>query len=477
MDNMTQETSAPETSVDTPTLSVGERVTGTIEKIVGALVFVNLGEAGTARMDHHSLYLEGDAEPQVGDSIEAEVKSLKSGIELSREYVEIERALVSVVANMESQSPVQGTITSIHKNKRSYEVRLNEKLTALCPVNEFDPRHERASRRFVNQSFEFLVTEINDNNGRKRVMLSRKALLDEEQRRIGQLMVERFNVGDVVTGRVSNIAKFGVFVDFGDKIEGLIPMGELSHQHIKDAASVVSPKQEVEVKVISVDGERNRLSLSIRQLSPDPWDIFVEANPAGSTVKGTVKRVVEFGAFIELAEHVEGLLHIGAMKTTRVNDPNEVVSEGQEIDVVIEEVVRGERNRIRLMTPEVAETRKPLDFEVKEGIIITVTVAEANAKGVAVNIGGSFSGFIPASETDTERGTNLTDKFPAGSEIEAKILSVDSKRGRVRLSIKAIKTHAEEEAAKAFRREMDAENKGFDAGLSAIPGLDLSMFN
>ena len=115
------------------------------------------------------------------------------------------------------------------------------------------------------------------------------------------------------------------------------------------------------------------------------------------------------------------------------------------------------------MTPEVAEIRKPIDFEVKEGVVVTVPVIEATAKGLVMMIGGSFSGFIPAGETDTPRGANLTELFPAGKEIEAKIMSVDAKRGRVRLSVKALRTHADEVAFKSYKSEERAAGKGFSS--------------
>jgi len=462
MDNTAQETTV-ESAVESALPAVGDIVTGTVDKVVGALVIVNLGDAGTARIDQQNLFLDGGQMPQAGDAIEAKVVSVNNGVELSRKYVEAERLLATLRDHMSNGTPVQGTVVGIQKSKKGYEVRLSE-MRAVCAVAEFDPRHERCSRRFVNQSFEFLISDISEGqNGRTRISVSRKALLEEESRRLGVMMEERFKVGDVVKGHVSNVAKFGVFVDFGDKIEGLIPFAELSHQRVEDPASVYKKRQEVEVKVISIDGARNRLSLSVRQLTPDPWVTFTDANPAGTALKGKVTRLMDFGAFVELAEHVEGLIHIGSIALARVNHPSEHLSEGQEVDVVIEEIVRGDRRRIRLMTPEVAETRKPLDFEVKEGVVITVPVIEANAKGVVVMIGGSFSGFIPAGETDTARSANLTEVFPAGREVEAKIMSVDSRRGRVRLSIKALRTHADEVAFKSYKSEERAAGKGFNS--------------
>ncbi len=462
--------------------AVGTLVTGTIDNIVGSLVFVSLNGLGGARMDM-SEFSATDATPKVGDAVEAKVMSVQNGVELSRKFVDEAAAVAALQAAVTAQTAVQGLITGIAgRGKGGYEVRVNN-LRAYCPLSEFDARQERPSRRSVGQTYEFLVKEVGaGNDGSPRVTLSRIALVDEERRRAGAALVSRFEVGAVLSGKVSQIKDFGVFVKLDDKIEGLVPMSELSHKRVEKASEVVKVNQTVEVKVLSVDGERNRLSLSLRAMTPDPWDEYVAANPAGSAVKGTVTRLIDAGAIVQLTPDVEGFLHVGSICLARINHASEKLAEGQEVDLIVEEIVRGERaergpdrRRIRLMTPEVAETRKPLDMDISEGSVITVKVTEVVTQGVAVFVGGNYTGFIPAGETNTSRGSNLSDSFKVDQEVEAKVLSVDTKRSKLRLSIKALTTHADEMAFKSYKAEERAAGAEFSrrGAFSAFAGLSL----
>lgn len=460
-----------ETATEKATPAIGTLVTGTIDNIVGSLVFVSLNGHGGARIDM-SEFSAGDAPAKVGNSIEAKVLSVQNGVELTRKYVDEAAALAALEAAVSAQTAVQGLITGISSRGRGgYDVRVSN-LRAYCPVSEFDARQERTQRRAVGQSYEFLVKEVSrGNDGSPRVTLSRLALVEEERRRAGAALTSRFEVGAVISGKISQIKDFGVFVKIDDKIEGLIPMGELSHKRVEKAGDVVKIGQSVEVKVLSVDGERNRLSLSLRAMTPDPWDVYVAANPAGTTVKGTVARLIEAGAVVHLADDVEGFLHVGSISAARIKHASEKLAEGQELELIVEQVVPGERaergergpdrRRIRLMTAEVAETRKPLDFELNEGAVITVKVTEIVEQGVGVFVGGQYSGFIPAGETNTPRGSKLGDSFKVDQEVEAKILSVDAKRSRVRLSIKALTTHADEVAFKSYKAEERASGAEF----------------
>jgi small subunit ribosomal protein S1 len=268
------------------------------------------------------------------------------------------------------------------------------------------------------------------------------------------------------------LTKFGAFVDVGDGIEGLIPMSELAHNRIEKASDVVSARQEIDVKVIAVEPERNRLTLSLRQLVKDAWEVFVDENPVGSQVSGKVTRLTDFGAFVELAPQVDGLLHVGSMRANeRVEHPSDCFEIGQEIQIVLEEIVRSNRpnqRRLRLMTLEVAEKRKPIDINLSVGEVVAVTIANIKDKGLQVNLSTSITGFIPSNETSTPRGSKLSEHFTVGQELDVKLINIDLKRNSLRLSIKAMETHAEEEAMKAIKKEAE----GFSSvGLGALKAL------
>jgi small subunit ribosomal protein S1 len=448
----TTETTSEESNT---TLKVGDTVVGTITKRVHQMVFIALEQGSEAYISISELRDEnGEINVTLGQQVEGKVKNLRSGVELTREYLIEKQALDALEKAFNDKTQVQGKVTKI--NKGGYEVRVGS-ISAFCPKSHFSLRPERAPQQQVGKVLDFVIEEFKRGK-RARIVVSRRPILEAVERDKAQLIGERFTVGEVIQGQISQLSKVGVFVDVGDEIEGLIPLSELSHSRVNRASNVVTVGDSIEVKVINVDSQRGRLSLSIRQLTSDPWDTFVETNGAGTQVTGTITRILDFGAFVKLTEAVEGLLHISAITTRgRLNHPSEHVSVGQELEVVIEEVIRSDRNdrrKIRLMTPEVAERRKPIDIKIKVNEVITAPVKEVTDRGVILAIASNLDGFIPAPETGTARGANLSDRFPVGKEIQAKVMTIDLKRARVRLSVKALENHEEQMAFKQFKKEM-----------------------
>ena len=390
----------------------------------------------------------------MGAEVTAEVVSTRSGTKLSRDYIARERSLDEIEVAFKSESVVQGRIKGV--NKGGFDIRIGE-IDAFCPRSRFSVHRPNNPKQYINKVMDFMVEEL-QRQGRVRVVVTRLPILKKQAQERAQQIGERFTVGETIQGRVTQLVKFGAFIDVGDGIEGLIPMSELSHERVESSASVLTAGQEIEVKVIGVDAERGRLSLSIRALTPDTWDTFIAEHQAGAKLTGTVTRIAEFGAFVELAPRVEGLVHISAISAgERLNHPSDRLSEGQSLEVVIEEIVsnaRPDKRRIRLMTPEVAERRAPLSVSVKVGELITAPVKSANERGVTLEIAKGLEGFIPAPETGTARGANLQDLFKEGAEIQAKVLTADMRRRRVKLSIKAVANHEDEMVYKAFRSEM-----------------------
>jgi small subunit ribosomal protein S1 len=436
------------------TLQVGDNVRGIVSKLVREIAFVSLSESQEAYINLAELRGEdGSLSIELGDEIEAQVVHVQRGIQLSRKPFEQEEDIKKLQQAIVDQTVFKGLIVRTKGN--GYELRLNN-MRAFCSFNEFSYRKDKRPQRHIGQTFDFHVKEVKRGKNLK-IIASRLAILEEEKAQKAILIAQRFKAGDVIQGKVTQLANFGVFVDVGDGIEGLIPMSELSHSHVAQASQVVKSKEEVEVKVIAINPERQRLTLSLRQLTPDPWDVFVASQKVGNTIEGKVTRLVKFGAFVELAPQVEGLLHIGSISSTeRINHPSDRYEEGQIIEVILEEVVRSENadsRRLRLMTPEVAEQRKPIDINLSVGEVVSAPIVEVKEQGVSLQITSQLRGFIPSSETGTERGANLGERFKTGQEISAKIIQLDLKRKRVRLSIKAMENHEEEMAFKNYKVE------------------------
>ena len=449
------ETNQPKDDDTSTALKVGDIVTGTVSKHVHNLAFIALENGQEAYINMSDLRDEtGKVNVVLGQKIEAKVSNLRSGIELTREHLIVKQAYDALEKAFNEKTTVEGTVTKT--NKGGYEVRLGS-ISAFCPRSHFSLRPERAPQQQVGKVLEFTIEEFKRGK-RGRIVVSRRSILEAIEAKKNERLAELFNVNDVIQGKVTQLSKFGVFVDVGEGIEGLIPMSELSHAHVNRASDVVKSNDTVEVKVINIDASRGRLSLSIKQLTPDPWLSFVENNKVGSETTGKIVRITNFGAFVQFAEGVEGLLHISAISATgRLNHPSERISEGEEIKVVIEEVVnhdRKDRRKIRLMTPEVAERRKPIDVKISVDDVITAPVKEVSDRGVTLEIASNLDGFIPASETGTAKGANLQDRFQSGKEVQAKVMMVDLRKAKVRLSIKALENHEEEMAYKQYQKEM-----------------------
>ena len=438
---------------------VGEIVTGTITRQVRQMAFVILESGEEAYINISELRDDqGEIKVTPGETIEAKIVNNRNRIELSRSYIYVQQELEQLKAKFEYKAQIEGLVTGV--NKGGFEVRVGQ-INAFCPRSRFSVRPERNPQQQVKKVLSFVIEEFKGGN-KPRVVLSRLPILEEAERARGQLMAERFNVGDVIQGRVTRLAKFGAFVDVGDQIEGLIPIGEMSHGRTERAGDVVQSGSAVDVKVISVDPQRGRLSLSIRALTPDPWQAFTEENPAGTKLTAQVTRLTDFGAFMRLAEHVEGLLHVSAISaTSRVNHPSEHLTVGQEVEIVIQEILPhkvADKRRIRLMTKEVADRRRPLNVSISVGDVLKAPVKEVNERGLTLTLADGLEGFVPSSETGTQRGANLKERFSIGQEVEVKVMTADLKRRRVRLSIKALENHEEEMAFKSYREEMKSES-------------------
>lgn len=210
----------------------------------------------------------------------------------------------------------------------------------FVPASQLDTRFVRDLSQFEGNTYEFKIIEIDPQN--RQLILSRRELLESEEEEKRAKALENLEEGSTVTGTVVRLTNFGAFVDLGG-IDGLVHISEIAHEHIDHPEDRLSVGDEIEVKVLSVDKERERVSLSIKDLLLGPWDTVDEEFPAGSVTTGTVKRIVDFGAFVELKPGVEGLVHISEMAHRHVDTPHEVVSENEEVEVKVLSVDQDEQ--------------------------------------------------------------------------------------------------------------------------------------
>ncbi len=482
---------------------VGEKVKGKIFQLGAEMAFLTIGKHEAMIELDELKDDEGILRSGVGDEVEAHVvETGAKGIMLSRKLSRGAASLSMLAEARMTGLPVDGLVLSV--NKGGLEVAVGE-ARAFCPSSQVDVRPVKLDD-FVGQRLTFRVTEVKDRN----VVLSRRALIEEEMKAKGAELKKTLEVGKVLNGRVVNVQAFGAFVDVGG-LEGLIPVSEMSHVRIGHPSEVVKVGDEVEVEVIRIeDAEPNspdknkrkdRLTLSMRKLMDDPFTVALETLKDGETRKGKVVRLQPFGAFVELMPGVDGLIHISAMSERRIAHPRDVLKVGEEVEVKIEKIDPGEKRvGLRLVkdgTPigegvsssaaaaaepqqdyppaPAIEERKPRAAKPRRGSIVTGKVNRVEQFGIFIEWDG-LTGMIPASETGTERGTDLKRVFPMGKEIKAEVIEINGEK--LKLSItSAIRSEerADLDAWKSEQSKKVTSSGGFNSLADKLKGLNLKV--
>ena len=342
----------------------GDLVDGTIVKIERDEVLVDIGFKSEGVIPVRELSIRKDADPselvEVGDKIEALVlqKEDKDGrLILSKKRAEYERSWISVEEKFKAGEPVTGEVIEVVKGGLIIDIGLR----GFLPASLVDLRRVKDLDMYLNTELEARIIEMDRN--RNNVVLSRRVLLEEGRKNERAEILAKLNKGMRLKGTVSSIVDFGAFVDLGG-IDGLVHISELSWNHVNHPSEVVKVGQEVEVEVLDVDLNRERISLGLKQTQPDPWVKLVEAYPVGTIVDGTVTKVVPFGAFVQLGEATEGLVHISEMAPRHIETPSQVVKVGDVVKVKVMEI-NPERRRISL-SMKAAAAELGIEIEVDE---------------------------------------------------------------------------------------------------------------
>jgi small subunit ribosomal protein S1 len=327
--------------------SEGDVVTGKVVRIDKDEVLVDIGYKSEGVIPQNELSIRRSIDPaeevQLGEEVDALVltKEDQDGrLILSKKRARFERAWRRIEAAAESGEPVEGTVIEVVKGGLIIDLGVR----GFLPASLVDIRRVQNLDEYMGQKIECKVIELN--RSRNNVVLSRRAVLEEERKEARQQILDRLQRGEVVTGTISNIVDFGAFVDL-DGIDGLIHISELSWGHVNHPSEVLSIGDEVSVKVLDIDRDRQRISLGLKQTQEDPWERVVRTYNVGDVLEGKVTKVVSFGAFVEIMEGVEGLVHISELAQHHVENPREVVEPGDEVKVKILEIDE-ERRRLSL---------------------------------------------------------------------------------------------------------------------------------
>jgi small subunit ribosomal protein S1 len=359
----------PDYDATFPTINEGEVVHGTVVRVDKDEVLVDIGYKSEGVIPVAELSIRRSVNPadevSIGDEIDALVltkEDAEGRLILSKKRARFEIAWKAIEQAAESGEPVTGRVIEVVKGGLILDLGVR----GFLPASLVDIRRVQDLDEFLGQELRCKVIELN--RSRNNVVLSRRAVLEDERKEMRQAILDRLNPGDVVDGQISNIVDFGAFVDL-DGMDGLIHISELSWSHVNHPSEVLEIGQDVKVKVLDIDRERQRISLGLKQTQSDPWQQVLDSYQEGDVVEGRVTKVVTFGAFVEIMPGVEGLVHISELAQHHVENPREVVSQGDLVSAKIIEV-DGERRRLSLSLKRVeggGVQERAADAEVVEG--------------------------------------------------------------------------------------------------------------
>jgi small subunit ribosomal protein S1 len=342
----------------------GDLVDGVVVKIEHDEVLLDIGFKSEGVIPARELSIRKDADPSeivsLGDKLEALVlqKEDKDGrLVLSKKRAEYERAWISVEEKFKAGEPVTGEVIEVVKGGLILDIGLR----GFLPASLVDLRRVKDLDMYLHTELEARVIEMDRN--RNNVVLSRRVLLEEGRKNERAEILAKLSKGMRLKGTVSSIVDFGAFVDLGG-IDGLVHISELSWNHVNHPSEVVKVGDEVEVEVLDVDLQRERISLGLKQTTEDPWTKLVDAYPVGTILDGKVTKVVPFGAFVELGDSIEGLVHISEMAPKHIETPSQVVKVGDDVKVKVMDI-NPERRRISL-SMKAAAAELGFDIEVEE---------------------------------------------------------------------------------------------------------------
>ncbi len=416
----------------------GAVIQGVVVSIDSDWVTVDTGLKSEGVVDRAEFLNEQrELEVQVGDTVDVVVEALDNGMGqtvLSREKAKRAETWTKLEKIFEDGEIVTGVISG--KVKGGFTVDIGP-VRAFLPGSLVDTRPIRDTTHLEGKELEFKVIKLDAK--RNNVVVSRRAVMEAESSADREALLAQLEEGQTVTGTIKNLTDYGAFVDLGG-IDGLLHITDMAWKRIKHPSEVVEVGQEVTVKVLKFDKERNRVSLGLKQLGEDPWLAIMNRYPKGSIVKARVTNLTDYGCFAEIAEGVEGLVHVSEMDHTNKNiHPSKVVQIGDEVDVMVLEVDE-ERRRISL---GIKQTRaNPWEEFAKnhdKGEKVSGTIKSITDFGIFIGLPGGIDGLVHLSDISwNEQGEEAIRRYKKGDTVEAVILSVDAEGNRISLGIKQL---------------------------------------
>ncbi len=425
-----------EESLKSSIMQPGAVITGEVVDANNEYVVVNAGLKSEAEIPASQFKdINGELVVSIGDMVEVAIEALEDGFgntRLSREKARRAKAWTDLEVAYEEQSIVTGILTG--KVKGGFTVSIDE-VRAFLPGSLVDVRPVSDSAYLERQELEFKVIKLD--RQRNNVVVSRRAVVEKELMAEREALLETLEEGQVVKGMVKNLTDYGAFVNMGG-LDGLLHITDIAWRRVKHPSEVLEVGDEIEVKVLKFDREKNRVSLGLKQLGEDPWQDLPRRYPENTRLFGKVTNLTDYGAFVELEEGVEGLVHVSEMDWTNKNvHPSKLCRVGDEVEVMVLDI-DGERRRISLgMKQCSANPWEEFSATHNKGDRIAGKIKSITDFGVFIGLDGGIDGLIHLSDLSWDRqGEEVVREYQKGDEVEAVVLSVDPERERISLGIK-----------------------------------------
>ena len=428
-----------EKSIETTELKPGAIIKAEVIEIGKEFVVLNAGLKSEGFIPVAQFTNDkGEITINIGDEVEVALEALENGhgeTQISHEKAQRIRTWEILEQKFRDEETITGVVSSRVKGGFTVDV---ESVKAFLPGSLVDVRPVKDPSIIEGKEIEFKIIKLDQK--RNNIVISRRAVLEKEYKEEREEVLKNLQEGDVVKAVVKNLTDYGAFLDLGG-VDGLLHITDMAWKRVKYPSEVVEIGQEVEVKVLKFDRERGRVSLGMKQLGDDPWADIAQRYPANSTLSGKITNIADYGAFVEIEDGVEGLVHVSEMDWTNKNvNPRKFVSVGQEVEVMILEI-DGERRRISLGMKQC----QPNPWEEfgkhhNQGEHVKGQIKSITDFGIFIGLDGGIDGLVHLSDLSwDESGEEAVRAYQKGQEVDAIILGIDAERERISLGVKQLK--------------------------------------
>ena len=427
-----------EESLKTIDMNSGSIITGVVVDIDSEWVTVHAGLKSEGIIPRSQFLSDnGELEVEIGDTVQVSMDAVDDGFgetRLSREKAKRAEAWQMLEHVYEAQEVIKGTISGRVKGGFTVEIR---DVRAFLPGSLVDVRPLRENEQLEGQELEFKVIKLDQK--RNNVVVSRRSVLEEENSAEREALLESLQEGQEVKGIVKNLTDYGAFVDLGG-VDGLLHITDMAWKRIKHPSEIVDVGDEINIKILKFDRERNRVSLGLKQLGEDPWVAITKRYPENTRTMARVTNLTDYGCFAELEEGVEGLVHVSEMDWTNRNiHPSKVVQVGDEVEVMVLDIDE-ERRRISLGIKQcIGNPWEEFAVQHNKSDRIKGYIKSITDFGIFIGLEGNIDGLVHLSDISwNEPGEQAVRRFTKGDEIETVILSIDAERERISLGLKQL---------------------------------------